>query len=57
MDIHPPTGKVETIKGYLVHLSMVVLGILIALGLDGLRETYREHQLVRHSIEAMRAEI
>ena len=57
MDIHPPTGRIESIKAYLVHLSMVVFGILIALGLDGWRESRREHTLVEHSIAAMRIEI
>jgi hypothetical protein len=57
MDIHPPGGKIESIRDYLKHLSMVVLGILIALGLDGLREVYHERSLERHSVHAMRAEI
>jgi hypothetical protein len=57
MDIHPLGGKIETFRDYLKHLSMVVLGILIALGLDGLREVYHERSLERHSVHAMRAEI
>ena len=57
MEIHAPAGKMESVKDYLLHLSMVVLGILIALGLDGIREVRREHALVRHSIMAMRSEL
>jgi type II secretory pathway pseudopilin PulG len=57
MDIHPPGSKIHTFKDYCIHLSMVVLGILIALGLEGWRENRVEHTLVRHSIAAMRAEV
>jgi hypothetical protein len=31
MDIHPPAGAVHSLRDYFVHLSMVVVGILIAL--------------------------
>jgi hypothetical protein len=57
MDIHPPGGKIESVSDYVKHLSMVVVGILIALGLDGLRGVYHERSLERHSVHAMRAEI
>ena len=57
MDIRASTGKIESIKDYALQLSMVVMGILIALGVDGLRETWREHALVERSIESMRSEL
>lgn len=57
MEIHPPAGKLHGVKDYLVHLSMIVLGILIALGLEGWREARHHQELVRRSIEAMRAEV
>ena len=57
MDIHPPGGSIHSLRDYLLHLSMVVLGIVIALGLDGLREVWHERALVRHSVEAMRSEV
>jgi hypothetical protein len=57
MDIHPPGSKIDTVKDYFIHLSMVVLGILIALGLEGWRENRVTHNLVHHSIAAMRAEV
>ena len=57
MDIHPPGSRIHSLKDYLIHLSMVVLGILIALSLEGLREVWHEHSLVEHSVEAMRTEM
>ena len=43
MDIHPPTGPVESLKDFFTHLLIVTVGILIALSLEGLLE-WRHHR-------------
>jgi hypothetical protein len=57
MDIHPPTGKVHSIKEYLIHLSMVVLGILIALGLEQWRESRHHASLAAQATRDIKLEI
>jgi len=42
VDIHPPHGPVNSFKDFLLHLLTVILGILIALSLEGLIE-WRHH--------------
>jgi type II secretory pathway pseudopilin PulG len=43
VDIHPPHGSVNSFKDFFVHLLTVILGILIALSLEGLLE-WRHHR-------------
>lgn len=43
MDIHRPTGPVESLKDFFTHLLIVTVGILIALSLEGLLE-WRHHR-------------
>jgi hypothetical protein len=57
MDIHPPSGRVESVKEFLTHILIVTIGILIALGLEGVRESWREHSEVREARESFRAEL
>jgi hypothetical protein len=38
MEIHAPEGPVRSVKDFLVHLSMITLGIVIALSLEGALE-------------------
>jgi hypothetical protein len=38
MDLHPPGGPVRSVKDFFVHIGVVILGILIALGLEQLVE-------------------
>ncbi len=45
MDIHPPTGPVESLKDFFTHLLIVTVGILIALSLEGLLEWHRHREL------------
>lgn len=57
MDIHPPHEAIMTKKQFFIHLSMVTLGILIALGLEGLLN-WREHRaLVREARENILTEV
>jgi len=43
VDIHPPYGPIHSFKDFFLHLLTVILGILIALSLEGLIE-WRHHR-------------
>jgi hypothetical protein len=49
MEIHSPEQPIHSVKDFAVHIAVVTLGILIALGLDGLREHFRERRLVHET--------
>lgn len=57
MDIHPPTGPTESFKDFAIHILIVTIGILIALSLEGIRESLHEHRLVRDARENFRVEL
>src|SRR5262245_35672460 len=44
MDIHPPTKPIESAKDFVIHLSMIVIGILIAIGLEQTVEAWHHHE-------------
>ncbi|MBZ5575749.1 MAG: hypothetical protein LAP40_04225 [Acidobacteriia bacterium] len=45
MEIHPPTKPIESVKDFFLHLFMITLGVLIALGLEQTVEAWRHHEL------------
>ena len=54
MDIHAPTGPTHSFKDFAVHILIVTIGILIALGLEGAREAWKENKALteaRHSLQ------
>lgn len=57
MEIHPPQGRVNSIKEFLVHLLTVILGILIALSLEGVLEWHRHRSLAEEARSNLSAEI
>lgn len=57
MDIHAPMGKVKSLKEFATHILIVTIGILIAFGLEGARESWREHAAVKELRESLRAEL
>ena len=57
MDIHPPEGPTNSLKDFAIHIVVVTIGILIALGLEGVREMVYAHTLVRETRENFRREI
>jgi hypothetical protein len=57
MEIHPPLHPIMSVREFLVHLSMVTLGILIALGLEQSVEAYHHRELAKEARENMRSEI
>ncbi len=57
MDIHPPSGPVESIKDFFTHLLIVTVGILIALSLEGLLEWHRHRELANEARTNVMSEI
>jgi hypothetical protein len=56
MEIHGPQGPTNSFKDFVIHIVIVTIGILIALGLEGVRETIYEHRTVREARENFHAE-
>jgi hypothetical protein len=56
MEIHGPEGPTNSFKDFAIHIVIVTIGILIALGLEGVRETIYEHRTVRDARENFQAE-
>jgi hypothetical protein len=57
MDIHPPHEPVRSVKDFLYHMLTIVLGILIALSLEGLVEWSRHRRLVHDTREFLTREV
>jgi hypothetical protein len=57
MEIHGPEGPTNSFKDFAIHIVIVTIGILIALGLEGVRETISVHHVVRDARENFRAEL
>lgn len=57
MEIHPPAKHMESVKDYLIHLSMMTIGLLLALGLDQAVEAHRHHELAEQAKESIVSEI
>ncbi len=54
LDVHPPHQPIHTWKEYLLHMSTIVLGLLIAIGLEQSVEVIhraRERQELRESLQ------
>lgn len=48
MEVHPPEHGIHNWRDFLVHMGTITLGLLIALGLEGLVE-YRHHRHLVHT--------
>jgi hypothetical protein len=57
LDVHAPHQPVHGWKDFLLHLVIITVGLLIAVGIEGCVELHREHKLVREARETMRTEI
>ena len=55
--MHPLASAPHSFKDLAIHIGIVTVGILIALSLEGIRETIHEHGLVREARESFRLEI
>ena len=56
MEIHAPEGTTKSFKDFAIHIVIVTIGILIALGLEGIRESIHEHFVVRDARENFQSE-
>jgi hypothetical protein len=57
MEVHAPEARIHSLRDFFVHLLMITMGILIALGLDGIREVVHDHRLVAEARANIRGEI
>jgi hypothetical protein len=57
VDIHPPHGGISSWKDFGLQLVTITAGILIALSLEGVRESFHNRALVREARENIRREI
>jgi hypothetical protein len=57
MEFHAPESPIHSFKDFAVHIAVVTCGILIALGLESVREAVHTHTLVRETRENVRFEM
>jgi hypothetical protein len=57
MEIHPPHGRIKSVREFCVHLLTVIIGILIALSLEGLLERHHHRSLLHEARANIAAEI
>ena len=57
MDIHPPHHPIRSIRDFLLQIFTVTVGIIIALGLEGLITWHSDQNLARITRDDFRAEI
>jgi hypothetical protein len=57
MEMHPLASAPHSFKELGIHIGIVTVGILIALSLEGVRESIHEHGLVREARASFRLEI
>jgi hypothetical protein len=57
LDVHAPHNPIHSWKDFLLHLVIITVGLLIAVGIEGCVELHREHKLVREARATMREEI
>jgi hypothetical protein len=56
LDVHAPHAAVHTWKDFFIHLATIVIGLLIAVGLEQLVERAHDHYKVRETREALQRE-
>ena len=57
MEIHPPEGPIRSFKDFILHLSMIAIAVLLALGAENLAEHVHNRHLVREAKENILGEI
>ncbi|MEA1653072.1 hypothetical protein UAJ10_29160 [Nitrospirillum sp. BR 11164] len=57
MEIHAPESPIQSLKDFAIHIGVVTVGILIALGLEQAVEAYHRHELARQAVESFHAEL
>jgi hypothetical protein len=57
MDLHPPDQPIRSLKDFALHLCVVTVGILIALGLEQVVELHHRARLAQEAVEGFRHEL
>jgi hypothetical protein len=57
LDVHPPHAPTHTWRDFLIHIATIVIGLLIAIGLEQTVEAIHHHREVSETREALEAEI
>jgi hypothetical protein len=57
LDVHPPHEKMHGFKDFLLHLFTITIGLLIALGLEGCVEHWKQTELKKDADAKLRQEI
>jgi hypothetical protein len=57
LDVHPPHEKMHGFKDFLLHLLTITIGLLIALGLEGYAEHWKQRELKKDADTKLRQEI
>jgi hypothetical protein len=57
MELHVPHGSIRSVKDFLVHIGIVTVGVIIALGLGQIVEAYHRSKMAAESMEGFRREI
>jgi hypothetical protein len=56
LDVHPPHHAANTLRDFLIHIVTIVIGLLIAIGLEQGVEMLHERHSIRESHEALQRE-
>jgi len=57
MELHVPHGSIRSIKDFLVHIGIVIVGVIIALGLSQLVEARHRSRMATETLGGFRREI
>jgi hypothetical protein len=57
LDVHPPHAPTHTWKDFFIHIATIVVGLIIAVGLEQTVEAIHHHREVSEAREALSAEI
>lgn len=57
MELHVPHGSIRTLKDFLVHIGIVTVGVIIALGLSQVVEAYHRSRMAAETMEGFRREV
>jgi hypothetical protein len=57
LEVHAPHESIHTWKGFFVHIATIVIGLLIAVGLEQAVETIHWHKQVRAARDVLRQEL
>ena len=57
LDVHPPHESVHTWKDFFIHIATIVIGLIIAVGLEQTVELIHHHHQLQRAREELREEV